>query len=187
VTSYAKRDNAFERGDHVWRVGPDALVWFRPDGSSVTTLWRDISAVRLAYAPTRFKPERHLIELRTRQGRRLIIDNIHFRGVGAFETRSQAYSAFARAVLDQVAAHAPDARAWLGASSAAYGMQLAAMVAGLGLAAVVLIGLPTPPGPLLLVKLALIALALPVAILWAVRARPRPAPLDPEVLARALP
>lgn len=187
MTTYAKRDNAFERGEHQWRVGPDTLVWVRPDGESLTLLWRDVSGVRLAFAPTRFKPDRHLFELRTRQGRRLTIDNIHFRGIGQFESRSAAFSAFVQAALERIASQAPQASASLGAAAGAYGLQLAAMIAGLAALTLALVLLPTPLGPLLLVKLAIIAVMIPLGLRWAVRARPRPVPLDPEAMGRMLP
>ncbi len=187
TTTYSKRENAFEKGEHVWRVEHDCLVWTRPGGDSLTLLWKDLGAVRAAFAPTRAKPWRHVFELATRKGSKLLIDNSHFKGIGDFEDRSPRYIPFVLACLEHVIAQAPDARASLGASPAGYVGQLVFMLSMLALLVFVLITLPTPLGWLVLVKLALIVVMLPTAVLWAVRARPRSVPLTIDAFMPGLP
>ncbi|MDB5471002.1 MAG: hypothetical protein JWR84_2562 [Caulobacter sp.] len=177
TTTYSKRENAFEKSVHSWRVEDDCLIWTRPSGDSLTLLWKDVGAVRAAFAPTRWKTWRHVFELTTRKGARLLIDNAHFKGVGDFEDRSPTFIPFVLASLDRIVAQAPDARASVGASPAGYFGQLAFMVAMLVLLIFVLVALPTPLGWLVLVKLLLIAVMLPTAAVWAIRSRPRAVPL----------
>ena len=187
TTTYSKRENAFEKGEHVWRVEDDCLIWTRPGGESLTLLWKDVGAVRAAFAPTRLKTWRHVFELTTRRGAKLVIDNAHFKSVGDFEDRSPSFIPFVLACADRVAAQSPDAKARVGAGPASYFGQLVFLLGMMALLAFVLIALPTPLGWLVLVKLALIAFMLPVAAVWAVRARPRTAPLSPGGLLPGLP
>jgi|GEM_PF-1005908 len=187
AVAYSKRETIFETTEHQWRVEPAALVWTRPGGESLTLLWRDVTAFRAAFAPTKWKAWRHLIEIRSRQGQRLTIDNGHIKGVGDFEDRSETFTPFALACLERIAAESPAAKGSIGASSGAYAAQLAFMVTGLGLALLVLVALPAPLGALILVKLALIAISLPLALLWAVRARPRRAALTAQAFLPGLP
>eukprot|EP01030_Chromulinospumella_sphaerica_P028983 gene28983-29377_t len=84
---------------------------------------------------------------------------------------------FVLACLDRVIAHAPDARASVGAGLANYFGQLAFALSMLALLVYVLVALPTPLGWLVVVKLLLVAAMLPVAAVWAVRSRPRTVPL----------
>ncbi|MDO9335252.1 MAG: hypothetical protein Q7T61_02525 [Caulobacter sp.] len=187
TTTFSKRDNAFERGEHVWRVEDDCLIWTRPGGDSLTLLWKDVGAVRAAFAPTRWKRWRHIFELTTRKGATLLVDNAHFKSVGDFEDRSASFVPFVLACIDRVVALAPDARARVGAGPVSYGLQLAFLLGMMALLAFVLIALPTPLGWLILVKLALIAILAPVAVLWAVRAWPRAVALSPAALLAGLP
>jgi hypothetical protein len=187
TVAYSKRETIFETTEHQWRVDPAALVWTRPGGESLTLLWRDVTAFRAAFGPTKWKSWRHLIEIRSRQGQRLTIDNGHIKGVGDFEDRSATFTPFALACLARIAAESPAARGSIGSSPGAYAAQLIFMGLGLGLALLVLIALPVPLGALVLVKLLLIIVSLPVAVLWAVRARPRRAVLTPEAFKAGLP
>lgn len=187
TTTYAKRENAFEKGEHIWRVEDDCLIWTRPTGESLTLLWKDVGAVRAAYAPTRWKSWRHVFELTTRKGAKLLIDNAHFRKVGNFEDRSPTFIPFVLATLDRVIAYAPDARASVGASPASYFGQLAFVLTMMAFLAAVLILLPTPLGWLIILKLLLIAAMLPVAINWAVKSRPRRTELTPGAMLPGLP
>lgn len=180
TTTYAKRETVFERGEHQWRVEQQALVWTQPGGESLTVLWRDVTGLRAAFAPTKWKPWRHLIEITTRQGRHLTIDNSHFRGPGDFEDRSETFRPFALAVVERVADAAPDARGWIGASPGGYLGQLLFMVLGIGAMIFVLIALPIPLPGIVLIKLVLIVVSLPTAVLWAIRARPRRAAITME-------
>jgi len=187
TTTYSKRENAFERGEHVWRVEEDCLIWIRPSGDSLTLLWKDIGAVRAAFAPTRWKAWRHVFELTSRRGGGLLIDNCHFRAVGDFEDRSPTFTPFALACIDRVIAHAPDARAALGANPAGYVARLIFALAMMITLAWALIALPTLPGWLVIIKLLLIAAMLPAVFSWATRSRPRRVRLSAESLRSGLP
>lgn len=185
--TYSKRENAFEKGQHVWSVEDDCLIWTRPSGDSLTLLWKDVGAVRAAFTPSRLKRWRHVFELTTRKGSRLLIDNGHFRAIGDFEDRSASFIPFVLACLDRVIAHAPDAKASVGESPGGYMAQLAFAGSMLALMTYVLIVLPTPLGWLIIVKLLLIAAMIPLAIRWAIRSRPRKAPLTVGGLQPGLP
>jgi hypothetical protein len=187
TTTYAKRENVFEKGEHVWRAEAETLVWTRPAGDSLTVLWADVTSIRAAFAPTKWKAWRHLIEIDTRQGQRLTIDNAHFKGVGDFEDRSASFTPFALACVARIAEAAPEAGGWLGASRGAYVGQLAFVFGMLALLIFVLVALPTSLGVVVIAKLVLIVVSLPTAIAWAIKARPRRAAVTPEAFAAALP
>ncbi|HYE46451.1 MAG TPA: hypothetical protein VEA44_11845 [Caulobacter sp.] len=185
--TYAKRQTAFDHAEHQWRAEADALVWIRPGGESVTILWRDVVAVRAAFAPTRWKAWRHVLEIVTRQRLRLLIDNAHLRGVGDFEDRSEAFARFALTCIARIAEAAPAARGWLGAGWWNYLGQLGLAGAALLLLAVVLVALPADFGGSVLLKLGLIGAMLPLAAVWLVRSRPRRAPVYPAAFLPGLP
>lgn len=187
TTTYSKRENAFEKGEHIWRVEDDCLVWTRPGGDSLTLLWKDVGAVRAAFAPTEWKTWRHVFELTTRKGAKLLIDNAHFKSVGDFEDRSASFVPFVLACIDRVVALAPDARGRIGAGAASYFGQLAFALSMMALLVFVLVALPTPLGGLIFLKLALIGVMLPVAAVWAVRSRPRTVPLAVDAFLPGLP
>ena len=172
AVTYAKRENAFEKGEHVWRVEEDCLIWTRPAGDSLTLLW---------------KTWRHVFELTTRKGATLVVDNAHFKSVGDFEDRSASFIPFVLACVDRIAVLAPDAKGRVGAGPLNYYGQLAFALGMMALLAFVLFTLPTPTTALIAVKLALIGAMLPVAIAWAVRSKPRKVPLRPDSFLPGLP
>ncbi|MDH4384328.1 MAG: hypothetical protein QE280_02675 [Caulobacter sp.] len=186
MTGYAKRESGLESGVHCWRIDPQSLVWERPNGETLTLLWRDVTDLRIAFAPTRWKPWRRLLELRARHGRRLVIDNSHYRGLGDFEDRSASFRTFALDCIDQVARAAPAARGWIGSRLGDYLARLLLAMLATALLIWVLIALPTPLGLLVVLKLLLILASLPMLILWAIRARPRRAAISPEGVGRSL-
>jgi hypothetical protein len=187
MVSYTQRRSILDAGELVWSAEPDALACRRPDGGEARLPWREIVAVRTAYAPTRWKTWRHVLALTASGGRSLTIDSAHFRGVGDFEDRRASFTPFARACIEAVAREAPNARASVGATPLAYGAQLLFVLAMLALLGLVLIALPTPLGPLIVVKLALLALAMPFFFLWTVKSRPRRRKLDVLSLSAGLP
>lgn len=187
MVSYAQRRSILDPGELVWTAEPDALTCRRPDGSLARLPWREIVAVRTAYAPTRWKTWRYILALKASGGRSLIIDNSHFRGVADFEDRRASFTPFAHACIEAVAREAPNARASVGATPLAYGVQLLFALAMLALLAIVLIALPIPLGPLIWLKLALLAAAVPVFLLWTLKSRPRRRTLDVLSLSAGLP
>ena len=187
MVSYAQRRSILDAGEQVWIVEPDALACRRPDGAVARLPWREITAVRTAYAPTRRKRWRYLLALNASGGRSLTIDSGHYRGVGDFEDRRASFTPFAHACIAAVAHATPNARASVGATPLAYGLQLLFALAMLALLTLVLIALPTPLGPLIWIKLALIVAAMPVFLLWTVKSRPRRRKLDVLSLSAGLP
>lgn len=187
MVSYAQRRSILDTGEVVWTAGPEALTCRRPDGAVAALPWREVVGVRTAYAPTRWKAWRHLLALKASGGRTVTIDSAHFRGVGDFEDRRASFVPFAHACIEAVALAAPGAKASVGATPLAYGLQLAFALSMLALLALVLIALPIPLGPLILVKLALLAAAAPVFLMWTLKSRPRRRTLDVLSLSAGLP
>lgn len=184
---YAKRSNAFVAGEDVWTVTPDALVRTAPGGETSRLVWSDVTAVRVAYAPTRMKFGRYLISLGARSGERWTIDNQHFAGIGNFEDRSDRFTPFVLACIERIAALAPRATARIGSSAAAYWSQLIFVTAVFILLVTVILLMPGSLSWLILVKLGLIVAMLPVLFRWIGRARPRRVSLEPEAFRAALP
>jgi hypothetical protein len=188
-TIYKRRQNAMSRGEREWRVEDDALVSRGARGDVQRTPWRAVACVRVAHAPTRLKPWRHVFELRLRDGRKIVLDNGHFVAMSNFEDRSESYTPFVRAALEKIHQANPKARALVGESPWRYAAYLVAALVGLVAAATAIMLAPTPLDALPfagLVKLALVLLMLPGFAYWILKAFPRGSPLD-SVPERALP
>jgi hypothetical protein len=186
---YRKRRNRVSRGEREWRVEPEALISLGAMGSVKRYRWKDIVSVRLCAAPARGRPWRYVFALQPKHQRRIMIDNAHYAGEGAFEDRSGAYTPFVRAALAALAEANPKARALIGETPKRYFLLLISALLGLGALAFVLIAVRTPldalpyAGP---IKAGFILLMLPLFWVWVIRAMPKGVALDalPE---RALP
>lgn len=186
---YRRRRSAISRNEREWRVEAEGLASSSRPGEKRQVRWADVSCVRLCHAPTRYKPWRHVFELKLHSGRRVEIDNAHYLSFGSFENRSDSYTPFVRAALARLAAVNPSARALIGETPVRYFLLLLAALIGLGGLAVALIVVRTPLDTLPfagLVKLAIILLMLPVFARWVIGAAPKGVALD-AVPQRALP
>lgn len=124
-----------------------------------------------------------------RQGERILLDNAHYLGAGAYEQRSAAYTVFVRAALAQLQRTSPRVRALIRETQKRYFLLMLGALVVLGGSAFALIAMPTPfdasafAAP---IKLALILAMLPLFWSLALRAMPRGVTLD-AVPDRALP
>jgi hypothetical protein len=184
---YSKREHFFLKGETEYRVLPDRLVIRRPGEPERALPWSEVRTVRASFAPTRAKTGRHVLVIGFRNGLRVAVDNIHFRGLADFEERSGPYSAFVRAAMERIAAEAPEAQAALGATRAGYVAQVLLVSVAFAFLALVVLTLPFDPGPTSWIKLGIVALLLPVLLRWLVRAFPRRVPLDPDAITGGLP
>lgn len=173
----ARRLTLFEKAPAVTSAFSWGIRHDTPSGAPLRLTWSDIAAVRLAFAPTRFKRNRYEFNLLDRRGRSMLeVDNIHFRGVADFVEQNADFNAFVIAVATHLPQNNPDARLYAGASALSYGLQGGfALVALLVLLAVVLnLALPGAIlSGLTLVKLGLIIVSLPLLLKWFVKARPQ--------------
>lgn len=176
ATEYRRRASIQEKGETLWRALPDRLEYYASDGALRGVVPYDkVQKVRLAFAPGRFQQTRFLMEL-TGARSQVTLTNVHFVGIGQFEDRTDSFFPLVRAVVAGVQAASPSATFQAGERPAFYLLQLAFVVAALGLLALVLIGLPLVPGNFTLsaiVKLAVIAVSLPLLLSWIMHARPR--------------
>jgi hypothetical protein len=173
---YEKRESILERGPRRWRIEPDALVQEFPGGGRTAIRWADVTEVRLRYAPTELKIWRHMFTVRGGGGR-IEFDNGHYVGVGDFENRTGAFSAFVGEVLDEVAAKSPRAKLYRGSTPLNYLLLAGPCLLALFFLAYVLWTLPVgvnAGGGIVAAKLALLAFMIPVGMVWAVQAWPRP-------------
>jgi hypothetical protein len=188
MVSYSQREHCFEKGEHEWCVLPDVLVRREASGQEMRRPWRDTKTVRLGFRPTRYKPDRHVLEISFADGTRWRIDNCHFAGIADFEDRSATYLPFVSAALARIAEQAPGVAAYCGNPPWSYYIQVSIAAIGLLLCGAVLLALPvldTWPG-IVLVKLVLMAAMLPALFRWARRAYPRSMRID-DVPPEALP
>lgn len=187
MVHYSKRENAFEKGERVWTVEDEGLLWRLPTGVELGMAWAGVRQVRLTYAPTELKTWRHKLTLVGRRSGTWTIDNAHFKGIGEFEDRSASFNPFVMACVEKVAAAAPGATARLGSDPLAYWAQLGFVAAMFALLAVVVVALPTEFSGPTWAKLGIIVAMLPVGLLFVVRSWPRRVALDPEAFREALP
>lgn len=175
MTEYSKREGAFQKGETVYRAGPEALTAERPDGSRLALAWTEIDRARLRYAPTRFKPGRMLFTVSAPNGM-LMIDTMHYAGPGRFAAREAEFAALVLDAAHRIEAASPEPRLYLGASALSWSGQLMLALGGFGLAGIAILAFaPGFGGWGLTAFLHLIVLAagLPLLARWAIRARPR--------------
>lgn len=176
---YRQRRNFFEKAEWEWAATPGGLRVTDHHGQAFLTPWGSVAAVRVAYAPTRYKPWRHLLEFRLADGRKLTVDNVHFKGVADFENRSDSYTPFVRAALSELGRNSPKVRVRAGAAPVGYWVSAIFVLTVFAVLAAILLAIPIDiiPG-IAWLKMGLIAVSLPVLAFWFVRARPRSATLD---------
>jgi hypothetical protein len=175
MIAYRKRQNVFEKKEREWRVEPDALVFRDAEGRELREAWRDAVAVRLRYAPSRFKTWLYITEISFKSGRSWTIDNSHFAGFADFEDRTATYTPFVHAVLERLAANAPDIKAYSGTTMISYVAQIGIVAIAFAALAAVFLSIPVfeSSDPWWLVaKLAIIAVMIPPFITWVRRNYP---------------
>jgi hypothetical protein len=125
-STYVARANALEY-EAIWRLGPDALeLQGGPTAGPDTVMrfpYRDITGVRLSYAPSRVDSARYRCDLRMRSGQQLAILSTHYAGIADFEDRAATYAPFVRALISRVAAANPSARFRSGKSPVTYWLE----------------------------------------------------------------
>ncbi len=187
--TYSRKRTGMSRGEREWRVEEGALVTRSASGNERRTEWRDIVGVRLYHEPARDRQWRYAFELHTKQGDRIVIDNVHAMGARAFEDRSSTYTPFVRAALQRIAASNPKARALLGETPKRYFFLLLASLVAIGALAFALIAVHTPLDGqpyATLVKLGIVLLILPLFWRGVLKSMPHGVPLD-AIPDRALP
>lgn len=171
---YSQRRNLFETAEWVWSVQDGGIGVCDHTGAKVLARWENIASVRVAHAPTRYKPWRHLMELRMTDGAKLTVDNVQFKGLANFEDRSDTYAPFVRAALDAIAVKAPQARAMLGATPVGYWLSVVFLAVVAVALAMILMAVPIDGIPgVAWIKMGIIAFFIPQLVIWAVKARPR--------------
>jgi hypothetical protein len=110
--SYVARANALEY-EATWRLQPDALeLQGGPTAGPDVVMrfpYRDITGVRLSYAPSRFDHARYRCDVRMRSGQQVAILSTHYAGIADFEDRAATYGPFVQALIARVAAANPSA------------------------------------------------------------------------------
>ncbi len=186
--TYAKRESILEQVSREWRLEPDMLVAALPTLTQRLPL-NQVTAIRLSFAPTEYKPWRYRCVVKLKDGRRTEFDNGHFAGVADFTDQSAAYRAFVLALLEQLRAASPAARLEIGETTSAYMGQIALVtVAAAALLLVLMLtaGAAVVLGPVLW-NAAFILISLPLLLAWLRRARPRRINLDDPLPPDALP
>lgn len=173
---YRRRASIQDKGETLWRAFPDRLEYVSADGARTGVIPYDkVRCVRLAFAPGRLQRTRFLMQLSGARSQ-VTLTNMHFRGVGDFEDRTDAFFDLVRAVVTGVHAARPDAAFRAGEKPAYYFLMLAFVLAAFSFMALVLIALPLVPGNFtvsVIIKLALILFSLPLLFSWVIHARPR--------------
>lgn len=169
---YRRRASVLE-GEREYRVEADHLVVREPGKAERRLAWAEVRSVRLGFAPTEQKLGRYVMTLDFASRERLELDNMHWRGFGDFEDRSEAYRAFAERALERIRALSPDVAAYAGASKPSYFGQIALLAGAFALLgwALSLVAPWERYGHL--ITAAGLLTALPVALAWMVLSRPR--------------
>ncbi len=158
-----------------WKLSDEGLI--SVGSKSLDKIrWEEIIHLRLGFAPTRFKTWRHVFTVKSSSGKRIVIDNVLFRGIGDFSNQSATYVPFVKAVLERAAQIDPQKKLALGSSPFAYFFQLAWLGIAFYFLGMVLLILPLPVGGHgvnIVVKFVIIAFFLPTVFRWIMRSFPR--------------
>ena len=177
METYRRRASVLE-AEREYRAQAEHLVVREPGKAERRLAWAEVRTVRLGFAPTEQKLGRFVTALDFASGERLELDNMHWRGFGDFEDRSPDYRLFVEAAAERIAAQAPEAAAYAGASRVDYFGQIALLAGPFALLGWAL----SLVGPLERVGHVVTAIgllgALPVALAWMVLSRPRPLDLS---------
>lgn len=169
---YRRRASVLE-AEREYRVEPQHLVVHEPGAMERRLPWADVRSVRLGFAPTEQKLGRYLMALDFASGERLELDNMHWRGFGDFEDRSEAYRGFVERALERIRAQSPDVAAYAGASAPSYFGQIALLAGSFALLGWALSLVTSWERYGHLITAAGLLTALPVALAWMVMSRPR--------------
>ena len=100
--SYTQRFHAFAQ-QRTYRLTQDAVVWEDEDGGSGRMAYADISAIRLAYRPSRAQPDRFFATITVPSGGKVRISNTSYRGFNDFIMQDAEYSGFLKALHERLA------------------------------------------------------------------------------------
>ena len=158
--------------EYLWELRGDSL-WCSSGPGELEIPLREISAVRLVFAPTRMQLKRYRCLIYSGRLCRATIQNEHYKGFASFEDRSESYRELVIALIHRLAGVNPDCKLWAGPSAASFSFQCAILFVSLGLLAFLLVWIGSSISGLVIVKLVLVACLLPTTILWILRNRPR--------------
>ncbi|MCC6888830.1 MAG: hypothetical protein IT536_09870 [Hyphomicrobiales bacterium] len=123
LPAYVARANVLE-SEGIWRLDADALeLRGGPTAGPDVRLrfpYRDVTGVRLSYAPSRADAARYRCDITLRSGQRLAIVSTHYAGFADFEDRAATYIPFVRELIAKVAAANPRARFRSGKNTAIF-------------------------------------------------------------------
>lgn len=170
--TYTVRADAFTPVK-TFRLASDGLAIADEAGPPRLIAWREITAVDLVYAATRYADNRHLCRLQLRSGGREELVSCSYDGFATFRDQAAAFNAFVRALHSTLAAQgAPvrfgrDESPWVQRGRWAAAAGLVASVAVL----VVVMAQHGFPRWLTAVKLLLVLAMLPALLRWVKRSQ----------------
>lgn len=175
MVSYSQRRHIFEKEAWQWTLDDDRLIERAPSGQSRRLFLKNVVCVRIAFAPTRYKSNRHTFAIVWKNGSRVEMENYTTKSFANFEDQSKIYTPFVKEVIKCIAEYSPDAILHMGVTPFRYALSIAVMVLSMLVLASVILLIPITPGiwPVtVIIKLALMVLAIPTIFRWAIRSRP---------------
>jgi hypothetical protein len=185
---YAQRQRPLLPECH-FRIEPDALSWTDATGRALGRVpFADFTAMRLAYAPSRFAMRRWQLELRVHDGPPVRIASQHYAGIARYEDRGAAFRPFVLALRQALQRARPDLPVHCGSTPLRWGVDAAlGLLALLVLLGVVLRSVQAGPWWLALLSVALLVAALRWVLGNLLRNRPLPLASGDPVPGRVLP
>lgn len=176
--AYTVRANAFTPAK-TYRLAPDGLAVGDDAGPPRLIPWREITAVDLVYAATRYADNRHLCRLQLRSGAREELVSCSYEGFAKFRDQAAAFNAFVRHLHEVLAAQGTSVRFGRDESRWVRRCRWAAAAGLTGMVVVLAVGMAWQgfPRGLTVVKLLLLLALLPALWRW-VRRSPG-GPYDP--------
>lgn len=101
ATSYSFRNSAFEKAETSYRL-TDAGLEISKLGYSTSIPYSEIKKVQLYHDPTRFAMDKYQCDLTLGNGAVFTLKSVHYRGLGDFEDRGPAYTAFIRGLHERL-------------------------------------------------------------------------------------
>jgi hypothetical protein len=176
MASYMKRQAVGDPAEWVYQIDPQGFFVRDAQGVVQKAHWTDLVELRLAQAPSKDRPFRHVTVVVHRNGRTWAIDNVSAISAAEYEDRSPDYAPFIRALFAEIGQRAPYARVKRGNSFLGYWSIVVAIGLLVAIGAGLLIAVPVTGAPALvsgLLKLALLFLFVIPLWGWLADIRPR--------------
>jgi hypothetical protein len=170
MTSYFFRKSALEKGK-TFSLDEDALVIDDAASASIRVPFKDITTIRLSYAPDRMRRNNFQCAVESPQGKYAFMSTSYV-SLANFKSDSQRYATMVKELISKVAAANPTVSLVSGKPKFAYRLSIILMIAGFLAVAMLIYFLGETMSSVSWMKFILILLLIPMAFSYIMKNKP---------------